>query len=289
MFVEKGKARGKSSFLIFIVALVFSSGVLLSAENNVEAIYERAEKGDAEAQYQLAVAYAEGKGIEKDDREALEWARKAAEQGNANAMYLASKLDPSKREKWLLMAAERGLADAQREYGNMYDSQNREQWLRKAAEQGHLRAKYDLARYLSIENGQYNRERNREREEETAKLFVELLRQADAGNKNIEEFANRYTFIAYLTGEGLGNYLGEIGKRYLGNYYAEKHDIYNAIEYWKKAADGYNPDPEAMYRIGLCYLKGVGVPQNKLEARKWLKRAAEAGVDSAKKTLEEMK
>ena len=46
-----------------------------------------AEQGDASAQNQLAICYAEGKGVPKDDVEAVTWFRKAAEQGAAEAQY----------------------------------------------------------------------------------------------------------------------------------------------------------------------------------------------------------
>ena len=45
----------------------------------------KAEKGDASAQYNLGLMYANGEGVEKDYAEAVKWYRKAAEQGNAIA------------------------------------------------------------------------------------------------------------------------------------------------------------------------------------------------------------
>ena len=46
-----------------------------------------AEQGNAEAQYNLGVMYAEGKGVPQDDRAAVQWWRKAAAQGDAEAQY----------------------------------------------------------------------------------------------------------------------------------------------------------------------------------------------------------
>ena len=40
-----------------------------------------AEQGDSVAQYVLGVRYAEGRGVEQNDAEAVKWYRKAAEQG----------------------------------------------------------------------------------------------------------------------------------------------------------------------------------------------------------------
>jgi len=46
-----------------------------------------AEQGDASAQFNLGVMYANGRGVPEDDREAVKWYRKAAEQGDASAQY----------------------------------------------------------------------------------------------------------------------------------------------------------------------------------------------------------
>ena len=43
--------------------------------------------------------------------------------------------------------------------------------------------------------------------------------------------------------------------------------------------------PKAQARLGLCYLRGDGVPANQAEARHWLERAAEAGDVTAQTTL----
>lgn len=44
-----------------------------------------AKQGNARAQYNLALMYRNGKGVLKDDTEAVKWHLKAAEKGNAGA------------------------------------------------------------------------------------------------------------------------------------------------------------------------------------------------------------
>ena len=44
-----------------------------------------AEQGHSQAQFNLGVMLANGRGIAKDEQEAVEWYRKAAEQGNVLA------------------------------------------------------------------------------------------------------------------------------------------------------------------------------------------------------------
>lgn len=84
-----------------------------------------AKAGDAEAQYNLAMLYRDGKGVAKD---------------------------PTQSALWFTRAAEQGLADAQYQLGYLYDTgeglaQNDHEafvWYRKAAEQGHAGAQINL-------------------------------------------------------------------------------------------------------------------------------------------------
>ena len=46
---------------------------------------KQAAAGDANAQWQLGLALANGRGVEKNEAEAIQWIRKAAEQGNASS------------------------------------------------------------------------------------------------------------------------------------------------------------------------------------------------------------
>src|SRR5689334_13987732 len=46
---------------------------------------ECAERGDAEAQYMLGEMYYDGKGVDQDDQQSVQWTRKAAENGLTEA------------------------------------------------------------------------------------------------------------------------------------------------------------------------------------------------------------
>ena len=48
---------------------------------------KQAAAGDVNAQWQLGLALANGRGVEKNDAEAVQWIRKAAEQGNASSQF----------------------------------------------------------------------------------------------------------------------------------------------------------------------------------------------------------
>ncbi len=57
-------------------------------QDNTEAakwLRKAAERGHADAQFNLGVMYNNGEGVPEDDIEAVKWYRKAAEQGNALA------------------------------------------------------------------------------------------------------------------------------------------------------------------------------------------------------------
>ena len=76
-----------------------------------------AEKGDAKAQFRLALTYSRGLGIKENDSEALKWYQRAADQGYARAqynlgmMYYFGKGVPRDNVigyKWVILAADRG-------------------------------------------------------------------------------------------------------------------------------------------------------------------------------------
>jgi TPR repeat protein len=89
-----------------------------------------ANQGNAFAQSQLGVMYAEGRGLPQDYEEAIKWYRKAAEQGNTFAqsqlgvMYaegLGLPQDYSEAIKWYRKAADQGDASAQFNLGLVYE------------------------------------------------------------------------------------------------------------------------------------------------------------------------
>jgi len=118
-------------------AIMIPSGVVqasaempqgLSASD--QALFRRAQQGDAEAQSNLGVVYHNGEGVPQDDVEAVKWFRKAAEQGLADAqfnlglMYYSGKgvpKDDTEAAKWWRKAAEQGHATAQFNLGQSYD------------------------------------------------------------------------------------------------------------------------------------------------------------------------
>ena len=152
---------------------------------------ELAEKGDASAQSRLGVMYRDGRGVARDDQQAVEWFRKAAEQGNAFAqadlgvMYQNGRgvpRDDQQAIEWYRKAAEQGNPGAQNNLGSMYgtgrgiakDDVQAEQWYRKAAEQGNAVGQCNLASMYKDARGGLQQD---------DKLAVDWYRKAaDQGN-----------------------------------------------------------------------------------------------------------
>ncbi|MGH8534380.1 MAG: tetratricopeptide repeat protein [Gammaproteobacteria bacterium] len=121
-----------------------------------------AERGDMEAQYQLALMYANGRGVPRDQRQAATWFEKATAvldpgaQFNLGIMYFEGQGVPRDYEqaaRWFKGAGERGDAEALFNLGLMYDDGKgvrrdvREAvlWYKRAAELGLKQAQLMLA------------------------------------------------------------------------------------------------------------------------------------------------
>ena len=134
----------------------------------LDALREKAAGGDAKAQLDLAIRYRDGKGVSKDDSEAMKWAHCAADSGNADAMdfvgfaYLRGAVvrrNPAIAIAYFQAAAGQS-PQAAFNLGQCYfGAQGAEQdcakaleWWKRAAERGHGRAASTAAMaYLSGE------------------------------------------------------------------------------------------------------------------------------------------
>ena len=79
-------------FLCVLGLVAVLGGCGKSELTELTELTELAEQGDALAQNNLGVAYANGEGVAEDDEEAVKWYRKAAEQGQADAIETLKKL-----------------------------------------------------------------------------------------------------------------------------------------------------------------------------------------------------
>ena len=104
-------------------------GKVTSAETpslrGIEALVDSATNGDAEAQFELALKYANGDGLPVNEELYAHWAKSAAENGLAIAQFETAMIILNNK-------------NAEPDYQNVVG------WLRKAAEQGHSIAENNL-------------------------------------------------------------------------------------------------------------------------------------------------
>ncbi|MBI3432163.1 MAG: sel1 repeat family protein [Hydrogenophilales bacterium] len=124
-----------------------------AAQEPISLPHARAEHGDAEAQLQLGMRYAEGDGVIQNDKEAAKWFALAAQQGQAEAQYRYGLAllqgrgvvqDYRAAFSWIQKPAQRGYAKAQYSLGDLYrygtgtavDKARAYMWFNLAAAQG---------------------------------------------------------------------------------------------------------------------------------------------------------
>jgi TPR repeat protein len=244
-----------------------------------------AEQGNAEAQYNLGVLYAYGKGVVQDYKTAVKWFTLAAEQGDAKAQYNLGLIysyggltrdiitavrkylndedvtqDYTAAVKWFTLAAEQGNAKAQSELGEMYaygqgvaqDYKTAVKWYTLAAEQGNASAQYNLG-------VMYHKGQGVAQDYKTAvKWFTLAAEQGDA-------FAQSSLGVMYYGGQGVAQ------------------DYKTAFKWFTLAAE--QGVASAQSSLGVMYYVGQGVAQDYKTAVKWYTLAAEQGDAIAKEIL----
>ena len=113
--------------LLIATILLLSSGAY--GQSDFDEAKLLAEQGDAEAQLNLGIRYANGEGVPEDDVEAVKWYRLAAKQGLARGqsylgiMYGNGDGVPenyAEAVKWFRLAAVQGYACSQYNFGLIY-------------------------------------------------------------------------------------------------------------------------------------------------------------------------
>ena len=268
-------------FLVFFTLLTFgpntSNGFAQANEATLDSlrgtygedltklIRPRAEKGDAQAQFDLGFLYLfhdADSNLAVDHAKGMEWVRKSAAQGNARAQDLIGCLhyhgkilvkDEAEAVKWFQKAAAQGDVYAQFNLGYCFykgegvakDVGEAVRLFRLAAEQGEETAQHNLARILESGEG-------------VPKDYAE---------------ASKWFFNLALQAESV------LPKYRMSDRPRSARDLNSAKEKpasaWRKAADA--GDAQAQYELGFCHENGVGVEPDKVEAMKWFRRSAQGG------------
>ena len=116
-------------FLLLAVVISLPAQQTEADRKSFEEIKTKAENGEVEAQFNVATSFFEGKGVLKDEVEAVRWIQKAADQGMATAegllgtCYLAGRgvpQNPAIGVEWLKKSAEKGDATGMTGLGVAY-------------------------------------------------------------------------------------------------------------------------------------------------------------------------
>lgn len=108
---------GRQKFMICIVSFALATALVSAQTADFDLLRRKAEAGDAKAQFDLAEAFSEGKGVAKDSAKGMEWLKRSALQGYAGAqvvlgyMYqkgINTEQDPEEAAKWYKKAAPAG-------------------------------------------------------------------------------------------------------------------------------------------------------------------------------------
>ena len=119
--------RGTLVLLVFLSNFVSVPSASGAEPPNLAETRRLAEQGDAKAQFNLAGIYYTANGVPKDLAQAVEWLRKAAEQGNAaqhnlGLMYrkgVGVPIDYILAYVWTYLSAAQGSADAERHMNDL--------------------------------------------------------------------------------------------------------------------------------------------------------------------------
>ncbi|MBQ3525492.1 MAG: SEL1-like repeat protein [Akkermansia sp.] len=221
-----------------------------------------AENQNQQAQFALALVLTHGLGVAKDESQANQWLRKAADAGlpiaqtvlgrrYSDGLYGLTK-DAVEALKWFRKAVEQGDAQAQYNLGFSYangegvakDAEEAVKWYSKAAEQGYVKAQNNLG-------GCYANGEGVEKDaEEAVKWYRKAAEQGHAT-------AQYNLGGCYVKGSGV------------------EKDAEEAVKWYRKAAE--QGDADAQYNLGVCYYNGSGVEKDAEEAVKWFRLAAEQG------------
>jgi len=243
----------------------FDAGDFTAAMNELRPL---AEKGNTRAQVKVGTMHDTGQGVPKNAAEAERWFRLAAQEGNADAQC---KLGQKYDQDYFALRWLKGISPKVREER---DNKLAERWYRLAAEQGHPWAQFRLGAmyYYGCDNGE---EKVLERDEKEALHWLSL-----AAKKGIPEAQLMLSDI-----EGAGekmlqwcrlaasqNYapaqfrMGVIYSPDLPFWHVERDTIEAARWYRLAAEQGHEG---SQWELAKLYLKGDGVPKDKILAYMW--------------------
>ncbi len=266
-YIEKGAEAGDANSQIQLGwELLQAAGTSPDKSNGIQWIERGLSSLDKETNALLhfraepyADAWLDGKLLPRNASNAVYWIDKGLRGDLSQARLWASFYDDNwqSAEKYYLLLAEKGTADARTRLGDFYsfkvrDDSEAAKWYRKAAQEGEAYAQINLA--VMYENG----EGVIKSSTEAVKWYRMAAEQGNAGAQ---------CGLAGMYGKGQG---------------VVKDDA-EAVKWYRKAAEQGNAT--AQNNLGAKYATGEGVAKDELEAYKWFLLAGARGNEFAKKNI----
>ena len=266
---------------------------------------QKAEQGDAQAQFNLGLLYCKGCGVPKDDATAMGWWCKAADQGDVEArsywwrkveygewhyeqqkgrqpdanararIWEMAYLGNADAQSYMEQMANRGDTEAQYTLGFMYedgvgvtkDGAEAVKWFRMAARQGIRSAESALWRMAeSVPDARIYLEQKAERGDAEAEFKLGVIYFGGFGVEKHAEIAMEW--FRKATERGHTN-----ARRFLFKM-AEKHDA-DTLPILKQMAKQGNGD--VAYDLAQMFEEGRGVEKDEEAAREWYCLAGDLG------------
>jgi len=276
------------------------------------------EYNDPSAQYLVGRNYLNGNSVKVNVPEAIKWFEMAAKQNHIRALYQLGVIylygegvrpNYELAGEYLKKSALKNHLESQYELGKYYLISNPShpnyekalEWLRKAADRDHIRAIYEVGKLTYEGHGvtadpvtgiRLLTQAANSGYQDAIKYLSNVDKKQAITVQTGQDIAKQSTNGSSVNGKTLAfsdsdtsstseNY--RLGLSYLtgdGN----KKDPRKAAEYFEKAANSNHPN--AQYQLAKLYQQGIGVQQNEIMYVKWLNKASDAGVQSARRDLE---
>ena len=245
---------------------MYSEACAASGAKRVMLLQKAADAGSRDAMYDLSDCYLDGEGVEKNEELAVKWLTKAADLDHPLAQtilgggyclgYFGLEQNYALSEKYLKLAADKNIADAQAYLSQLYVQMEEYSqamvWARKAA-QASCQEAYSILGDIYM-NG----------------LGVE---------SNLSEALTWYEKAAEKGDADAQNIVGNLYSNQELNFI----DLNKAFKYYQMAATQNHQ--YGMLNFGLCYATGDGCEVDMVKAHEWIEKAANEGCPEAQEWL----
>lgn len=242
-------------------------------EKALKVLQDRSSGGDADAECGLGRQYEFALGVPQNNKEAVLWLQKSADQGDITA------------------EVELGVV-----FDKMQDYAQALIWYRKAAEQGNARAEYNLA--IAYQDGesvpkdmaQASAWFRKAADEGDALAQLNLAVNYEHGIGVRQDYSEAADWYRKAAEQGLAEAQYGLGFLYLNGNGVPKDET-QACAWMLKAAN--QGETKAQYDLGSCYINGAGVNRDLSEGYFWISLANARTTDDnlkayAENSLEEL-